>query len=63
MIRVIVRETDYQAAAHVEGMAASVSFKTFDVDLPELERYLTKLPSTWLERQFVGIELLPAGGE
>lgn len=59
MIRVIVRESDYSAAAHVEGMAASVAFRTFDVELPEIEAYLTKPPSTWTDRQFVGIEIVP----
>ena len=56
MIRLICSETDAGMAANVGG-PVTVNHKTFDVELPEVEVWLTaKLP--YAERRFVGIEIL-----
>lgn len=56
MIRLIVREDNCGMAANVGG-DIHTTYKTFDVQLPELEAYLRE-KATWAERRLVGAELL-----
>lgn len=56
MIRLILRETDAGAAAHDCGPVIT-KHKTFDVNLPDVETWLTAIVS-YGHREFVGIELL-----
>lgn len=58
MLRIIVKTDD---AAHVVNGGADhslASFKTFDVDLPEVEKHLRDM-TTYESRQVVGVELIP----
>ena len=57
MLRVIVRTDNAGMAANVGG-SVEVIYKTFDVDLPELEKYLGESQGTYGHRQVVGVELL-----
>jgi len=60
MIRVIVRTVNCANAAHVGG-PIDTDYKTFDVDLPELKKFLQE-PTlngwTYHAREVVGVELL-----
>lgn len=55
MIRLIVREDNCGMAANVGG-DVHTTYKTFDVDLPDLEAYL-RVKETWTERRLIGVEL------
>jgi hypothetical protein len=60
MIRLICSETDAAQCAHVGG-PVTITHKTFDVDIPELERWLREPKVnqwTYTERRFMGIELI-----
>lgn len=58
MIRIIIRETNYADAAHVGGPVLE-SFKTFDVELPQVESYLAE-ELKWGSRRVIGIEAVAA---
>ena len=58
MVRIIVQDNDFGEAANVGGPTHQ-SFKTFDVELPEVEAYLNE-KLTWVHRSVIGIELLQA---
>lgn len=59
MIRIIVRTCDARMAANVGGEVETV-YKTFDFDLPELERFMIDGASqTYSHRQIIGAEVLP----
>ncbi len=59
MIRFIVQEVDVAVVIHANSNAAVTSFKTFDYDLPELEKYLTdQEKSQWQLRRVIGAEVL-----
>lgn len=57
MIRIVFKEMNYGAACNVEGGVAKVSLKSFDIEVPALQEWLTKEPS-YTERTFVGIETI-----
>ena len=57
MIRIICSNTDYADAANVGGHV-SVTYKTFDVDLPAVEAWINEQVQ-WSSRSFIGIECLP----
>lgn len=58
MIRLIIRTDDATTAAHVSG-PVHVTYRTFDVDLPEVERFLAQYANQGLiERHLVGAELI-----
>lgn len=57
MIRLICCEVDGSIAAHVGG-PVRVIYKTFDVDLEEVEAWLLAEKSPWLQRSFVGMMAL-----
>jgi hypothetical protein len=56
-VRLIVREDDAGMAANVGGSVLT-TYTTFDIDLPDLERYLRNTGSFY-HVQLVGAELLP----
>lgn len=56
MITVIVRTDDASMAANVGGSVHTV-FKTFEIDAPDLERYLNEKMYNTQHRQVVGVEL------
>lgn len=60
MIRLVVRTDDANQAAHVGG-AVQVTYKTFDVELPEVEAFIDEVrEKKWqfTSRQIVGFEML-----
>ena len=69
MIRLIIRDTDYGAAANVGGYVET-RFKTFDVELPadveaylreftdERDRLLAEKKNIWWNREVIGVEVL-----
>ncbi len=61
-IRILVRTDDAGMAANCGG-AVETRYKTFDVELPEVERFLREVTDNKLmqytARQIVGWELLP----
>lgn len=57
MLRIIVRNQHFGAVVHMEGAIAETSLKTFDVELPEIEKYL-KVAEKWTSREVIGIEIL-----
>ena len=60
MIRIICRVNDCTLMAAGANECPSVTHKTFDVELPELERWLTTAPTQHVYRDFIGIEIFPA---
>lgn len=65
MIRVIVRTDEASMAANVGG-AVNTTWRTFDIEAPELEAYLRENVGTYGQRQCRGVELLetvPRGDE
>jgi len=56
MIRVIVRNDDAKMAANVGG-SVHTTLKTFDYDLPDLERWLAK-DSSLSHAQVIGVEII-----
>jgi hypothetical protein len=54
MLRIVVRESNCGAACNVGG-PVDVTWKTFDVDLPELEAYLSEAVR-FQTREVVGVE-------
>ncbi len=57
MIRIICANNDFADAANVGG-PATVTHKTFDVELPEVEAWLREHVK-YHSRSFQGIELIP----
>lgn len=61
MLRIVVRTDNAGMAANVGG-AVHTEYRTFDVDLPEIEEFLREPGAkrmTYTQRQVVGIELKP----
>jgi hypothetical protein len=61
MIRIVVQEAEAGMAANVGG-PVQIKYRTFDVNLPELEAYLREPKEqklTYTDRQVSGVELLP----
>lgn len=58
MLRVIVRTDGAGMAANVGGSVLT-DFRTFDVDLPEIEALLREPLDNFTHRQIVGVELIP----
>lgn len=62
MLRIIVRTTDACTAAHLGGPGTpiDVSFKTFDVDAPEVQTFLAewRRSGSHIDRCVVGVEIL-----
>ena len=59
MIRVICCEVDSADVAYSCG-SAKTTYRTFDVDLPELENWLSEHRGR-CERSFVGLEIISVG--
>lgn len=59
MLRIIVRESDVCDAVNAQGPVL-VSYRTFAVDIPEVEEWL-RCSDGYKRREFIGAELLPAG--
>jgi hypothetical protein len=59
MIRIIIETCEAGMAANVGG-SVQTSYRTFDVELPEVEAFLRQVKgSPYTERQVLGVELLP----
>ena len=61
MIRVVVQTCDAGMAANVGGSVHS-SIRTFDVEAPELERWLRQDSGVYVHRQVTGVECIPDSG-
>ena len=59
MIRLICCEVDNAAMVHDSGPAKTM-YRTFDVDLPEFEKWLSEHRS-FCQRSFVGLEIISVG--
>jgi len=64
VIRVIVRTMDGSFGCHIggPGTPAEFSYKTFDIEAPELERFLSEdvgRNGSGVSRSPVGIEVIP----
>ena len=62
MIRIICVESDISAAANVGGSAAHVSYRSFEVEAPELEAWLAEAGGhgwRYIIRSVVGVETQP----
>lgn len=62
MLRLIVRRYDVAGAVNV-GAPVDNNYKTFDVDLPEIEAYLTehkRFPNCLFVSELMGVEILEA---
>lgn len=58
MLRLIVRESDVGDAANVGGPVL-VRYKTFDVQLPQIEELLRLSPGQgWARYELIGAEIL-----
>ncbi len=57
MIRLIIRETDIVDAVHADANSHT-SYRTFDVELLEVESWLAyRGPGGYITREVVGVEL------
>ena len=56
MIRLIVKIDDANMAANVGG-STQTTYRTFDVNIPELEQFLTKPDNDYQVRILVGAEI------
>ncbi len=62
MIRLVMRIDDAAMAANVGG-SPQTTYRTFDIDLPDVEallRHQEKRPNSLLHHTLVGAEVLPA---
>lgn len=59
MIRLVMRQDDMGHAANAGGPIVT-EYKTFDVDIPQLELWLRENGGIYMQRQLAGIELLPS---
>lgn len=57
MLRIIVQTDDANMAAHVGGNVHT-THRTFDVELPELEAFLSNT-DTYAQRRVIGVEVAP----
>lgn len=57
MIRIIAQRDDAGMAASVGGNVLT-SFKTFDVEVPEIEAWLCYEPNGYSHAQVIGIEVI-----
>lgn len=57
-IRIIVRSSEASALAHGAANAPEITYKTFDVELPEVEEHLRARVSNYENRELIGVELL-----
>jgi hypothetical protein len=63
MLRLVIREDDAAMAANVGGHVQT-TYRTFDVDLPHVEAWLTVDPRMhYTQRVLVGAEVLPVEPE
>lgn len=66
MIRIIIRTDDANMAAHVQGACIETEFRTFDIEVPEIEAFMNQ-PRTekwqYVSRTIVGVEVLAAAQE
>lgn len=57
MIRVLCRQIDGSNMANVGGPLEE-SYRTFDIDFPQLEDWLRKSGESFLTRSVIGVEVL-----
>lgn len=62
MLRIITRTVDRQGAAHVGG-PEHTSYRTFDIELPEIEKWLTRPLATYVDCDVIGVEVIPSPSE
>ena len=61
MIRILCRVAYRGAAAHVGG-PVDLEYKTFDVELPEVEKWLTTNIDSYSTKEAFGIEIVSEQG-
>lgn len=59
-LRLICRQTDCGDGANVSGAPAHVTYRTFDIDAPEVEAWLRRYGPGLISHQVVDAELLTA---
>lgn len=57
MLRIICRDTDATEVVHANGQY-HVRYRTFDVELPEVEAYLARV-ALYGHRAIMGAEIIP----
>ena len=62
MIRVVVETCDAGMAANVGG-SVHTSIRTFDIEAPELEKFLRANMGTYGHRHVTGVECLSDSGD
>lgn len=60
MIRLVMRQDDMGHAANSGGPVVT-EYKTFDIEAPQVETWLRENSGLYMQRQLVGIEVLPEG--
>lgn len=60
MLRIIVRTENANALAHGAAEHCAISFRTFDIEWPEVEALLRKDDRSYVQAQVIGVEVLPA---
>lgn len=57
MIRIVVQVADATMAVNVGG-PVQTRCKTFDVEMPDLERFMLDRDNAYLEKHIVGVEVI-----
>lgn len=57
MLRIIVQETNVNNAAHVTGAKADISYRTFDIEAPDVEKYL-RAAVAYETKTIIGVEMI-----
>ena len=63
MIRIICKQDDNSCLGHTGAGASVTSYKTFDIECPELEAYLHTDPRGYVYRSVIGVDLLAVNEE
>ena len=58
MLRIVIKTEDCAHVVHGAASQSETHVKTFDVDLPEVEAFLSKRESSYWYANVVGIEVL-----
>lgn len=58
MIRIIVRVDDAVMPVNVTGGSVDTKFRTFDVEIPELETYIKAAEGKYSHANVLGVEIV-----
>ena len=58
MIRIVCKQDDNSCLSHTGAGASITSYKTFDIEFPELEEHLKTDPRGYVYRSVIGVEVL-----